>query len=136
MLKWCDSYLLHIPELDMQHKKLFDIGEEAEELLNSCNYTDIDVIKVLTKLKDYSEYHFEQEEILMLRNNDRNIRSHAALHRELTAEVDRLIEEANTIDNMKTLEKLLALAIDYILMHVAKYDMCIRRKGEPQPKAY
>lgn len=65
--QWKDRYNLNIEEIDLQHKKLFNIGARVYDLaLLNDSYDHYDEIMVLLdELLEYTEYHFKFEENLM-----------------------------------------------------------------------
>lgn len=63
-MKWKDEYAIGIEAIDEQHKKLFAIAQEAEDLLDlPSKYDKYDeIIKIIDELKDYVNFHFSEEE--------------------------------------------------------------------------
>ena len=63
---WDDSYLLGIPEIDSQHKKLLVIANELYEIAaGSPDSYRLKMSAALKKLTDYTVYHFSSEEAFM-----------------------------------------------------------------------
>ena len=65
--KWKDRYNLNISEIDKQHRKLFEIGARAYDLVmldDSFDHYD-EIIGIFNELLEYTEYHFDYEEKLM-----------------------------------------------------------------------
>lgn len=63
---WNDSYSINVPEIDKQHRRLFDIYDRLSDMLNYGVTTDyFDVRNIITELVDYTKYHFETEEDFM-----------------------------------------------------------------------
>ena len=56
-IEWNDSYLLGIPEIDNQHKKLLELANDLHEAAAGSeeNYK-LNMSKVLKKLTDYTVY--------------------------------------------------------------------------------
>ena len=64
-IEWNDEYLLGVPEIDKQHKKLIAIANELYDVVTG----DESALKekmpsILKELTDYTEYHFSNEEEL------------------------------------------------------------------------
>ena len=58
-LSWNDSYLLGIPEIDLQHKKLLSLADDMYEIVNGDEDSlKVNLSKVLKSLTDYTVYHF------------------------------------------------------------------------------
>lgn len=62
-----EKYLTNIPMIDQEHKKLFDIIREANDLIHNIVLHDKydRIIAILDQLKDYTENHFAHEEKYM-----------------------------------------------------------------------
>ncbi|WP_026895879.1 bacteriohemerythrin [Clostridiisalibacter paucivorans] len=75
MIRWDDSLILGVAEIDSQHKKLF---EETYELLDMCSKgTGKSVIEgKIAFLKKYVIEHFESEERLHRKYNYPNTSEH------------------------------------------------------------
>ena len=66
---WKDDYLIHHSEIDLQHQKLVSLINElyADLLVAQNNEQKRQAIqKLLEELVDYSYYHFDTEEKLMV----------------------------------------------------------------------
>lgn len=65
--EWKDRYSLHIPEIDAQHKRLFEIGNRAYDIaLLNDDYDHYDeIMSIIGELLDYTKYHFGYEEKLL-----------------------------------------------------------------------
>jgi hemerythrin len=61
---WREVYKIGNDEIDLQHKKLFDIASEAFIIVND-NQRDKKIRKVLNDLYAYMKEHFQDEEYLM-----------------------------------------------------------------------
>ena len=56
---WDDKYLLGIPEIDSQHKKLIEIANELYDIASvSTDKYKQEMGTVLKKIVDYTVYHF------------------------------------------------------------------------------
>lgn len=68
MFTWKKEYELGIQVIDEQHKRLFAIGEESDQLIKNSRGSEIPISQILDLIKrlvEYTEYHFETEEQLM-----------------------------------------------------------------------
>ncbi len=56
MIKWKDDYKIGVEQIDKQHQKLFEIANEAYNLLkNDFCYDKFDqIIQILAELRDYA----------------------------------------------------------------------------------
>lgn len=64
--QWGDKYLTGLVDVDDQHHKLVDILNEFGALLTQNELKRTDIEKLLNELAAYAQYHFEEEENLML----------------------------------------------------------------------
>ena len=64
---WDPMLELHIPRIDQQHKKFFEIGRTIEQLLliHCAGVTDKQLLNILYDLRDFITYHFYDEEAIM-----------------------------------------------------------------------
>jgi hemerythrin len=71
VFKWKDEFSVNIASIDEQHRKLFEIGSELDELtaLNDGYDHYDEIVSILKKLKDYTVYHFGFEEKLLEKYN-------------------------------------------------------------------
>lgn len=93
MFKWKDEYETGIEMADEQHKKLFEIGNRAYELLKNEFYTDKynKIVEIIEELRDYAQFHFKAEEQYMLKVGNKKFLSHKIEH-------DTFIKKINEID--------------------------------------
>jgi hemerythrin len=68
MFEWRKNYETGIEELDKQHQRLFEIANNAYGLLKNEYRTDKydDIVEIIKELKDYTTYHFTDEEKYMV----------------------------------------------------------------------
>lgn len=86
---WNDTLLLDIEKVDNQHKELFRIGRDMEQLiLTKC--IDIDtnqLLNIVIDLREFVSYHFYEEEQLMIRVNysryDEHVRDHESYKKKI-----------------------------------------------------
>lgn len=124
MFKWNESFATDIKEIDNQHQRLFEIGEEIEVLLNTYfdQSTLVKTEELLHELKNYTVYHFNTEKDLFIKYNYPDMSSHLSEH-------DKFIDYlSNTnIDEIKTdqeefLQKLLHTIAQWIFKHINNVD--------------
>nr|WP_295685618.1 hemerythrin family protein [uncultured Lachnoclostridium sp.] len=96
---WNDSLILGIQIIDDQHKELFRIGREIEQvlLIGCINLDKQYILNLLCKMRDYVTYHFYEEEKLIKELNIHLLRNHKNEH-------DKFIEWLNSIDCVKLVE--------------------------------
>jgi len=111
-----EKYLTHISFIDEEHKKLFDIIREANNLIeNDLLHDKYDqIIAILGQLREYTETHFSHEEKYMWDIGYPNLPSQIATH---TAFIDKISSiDFNELESMdENQQKYLSDLIDYLL---------------------
>jgi hemerythrin len=126
MFTWKDEYETGVPIIDEQHKHLFEIGNNAYELLN--NTLTIDkydkIIHVIEELRDYAVFHFKYEEEYMLSINYKKFLSHKVEHDEFIKRVDEV--DLTLIDESQNeyILSLLQFVYKWISEHILVKDLC------------
>lgn len=64
---WKPNMACGVEEMDSQHRQLFSIGRDIEQLIqiNCIGVTDKQLLDIVCKLRDFCGYHFYNEESLM-----------------------------------------------------------------------
>jgi len=124
MIKWKDEYKIGIAEIDEQHKKIFDIANEAYELLkDEFSYDKYDrIIELLEELKNYAKFHFSYEEDYMLSIKYKGYFSQKVAH-------DNFVEKINSYDlndidenQDQYILEILDFVVDWISQHILVSD--------------
>ena len=125
IMKWKPSYALGIDIIDEQHKHLFDLAEEAEELLELPDQMDKydEMISLVQELKDYVRYHFQEEEKLLLEMKYNRYFAHHVHHQDFIEEMEK-IDIYTLDDNQKEqLLKITSLVTSWLVEHVLVEDI-------------
>ncbi len=121
-IEWNDSYLLGVPEIDSQHKKLISI---ANELYDVVTKDDADykskMSLILKKLTDYTQYHFTSEEQLQEKIGYVGLSAHKNAHNYFIKEVEFQIQKLSADDKNNILGFYEYIA-GWVLNHIAKAD--------------
>lgn len=120
-ITWENIYSVGIEEIDMQHKKLLEIINELDELLNA-DITKSGIEAVLVELKEYIEIHFSTEEEYMEKYHYPDLAEHKMLHKEFIAKIKNAecIEDA-TIEGIEVIDFLYNWLINHIMVEDKKY---------------
>jgi hemerythrin-like metal-binding protein len=110
-----------IENIDNQHKRLV-------EMINAF-YSEIDrdspkdkMLELLKGLKDYTEYHFEDEEALMRAADYPDIREHIAIHKAFVNKISDYQQRFLSGKLLLTLE-VTNFIKDWIVKHIMGEDM-------------
>ncbi len=79
---WDKTIEIGIDEIDTQHKELFRVGRDIEQLIltNAAGFTEERILDLLCELRNYTTYHFYTEEQIMRRQNAPELEAHRAQH--------------------------------------------------------
>lgn len=124
------EYVTGIQFIDEEHKTLFDIIREANELIYADYLHDKydEIIKILNQLRDYTEMHFQHEEDYMesiqYPKLDAQKRAHSAFIEKL---VNINFSELDDIDDnqQQYLYELIDYLLDWLSNHILKSDCLI-----------
>ena len=63
-IEWKDSYKFHIEKIDTQHKNIVELYNKLYHAVEIKLSSSV-ILKIIETLKNYSELHFKDEELLM-----------------------------------------------------------------------
>lgn len=120
LFKWNDNLSVRVGAFDRHHKRLIDIINELHDFMLNGRPQEI-IEKTLTELLNYTKYHFEEEERVMLAHNFPGYAEHKAEH-------DTFVAKINEYMNIYKISPL-SLAIDlmdflreWLTGHIMKTD--------------
>lgn len=125
-----DKYKTGIDLIDKEHRRLFEIIQETDELTNDILFNDkYDEIKnIIAELKEYTILHFHDEEEYMKSVDYEGLQAQIYAHQ---AFVDRLNEvnlEAVDGDQEGYLRELIDFLAGWLINHILKMDKKIPAK--------
>lgn len=125
MFKWKEAYSCNINEVDMQHKKLFEIANRVYELATyESHYDNYDeIMTLLDELKEYTSYHFNCEEELMLKNSYPNYQEHRNEHILFVAKINNVLKKDIDSSQNQIIIDLVSFVVDWISNHILKTDL-------------
>ncbi|MBU3188912.1 hemerythrin family protein [Clostridium bowmanii] len=128
MLKWKDEYLIGVSLIDAQHKKLFELGNSALNLLNNNITLDKyhEIVQIIEDLFQYAKYHFKYEEEYMLKNNYRDYSDQKVEHDGFIKKLDSYNLAKLDQNQDKDIMELILFLFDWILEHILKKDSLIK----------
>lgn len=132
MIKFTDDYLTGIPEIDEEHRKLFEMLEQANEQVLSGADIRTTGMQLLKGLKDYAATHFKHEEDYMESIGDPELPRQRKAHR---AFIERM-EHTNFIgmpdDTMRqAVVDLLDYMSRWLMHHILGSDTLIGKTKSP-----
>ena len=120
MVKWNDSYLLGVMEIDKHHQHLVELlNKTHEEFMKGAPAESIGA--VLDKLINYATYHFISEEQLMVKIGDPGLAEHREEHGRFTRRVVEIQTDFHSGNKNLSNEVLLFLK-NWLTNHILKTD--------------
>lgn len=111
---WDKRYSVGNEEIDSQHRRLFDLGNEIQNI-QLC-----DVTKTIMNLYKHTTQHFDTEEQHMKAIGYPKLIQHRELHNGLISGLNNLIEKP--IDSYIGLEVLKKFVYNWIIDHILNHD--------------
>ncbi len=124
MYRWKKAYETGIPEIDIQHKKLFELLGEVLSMISEEN-TDAsaEVEEVLDELEAYSVYHFRTEEQLMAEWEYQGLEAHRSQHQEFIATLQSLMLKRKIQKQPEQTLDLLDFMLTWLTQHTLRSDL-------------
>lgn len=122
--EWKERYSLQIPEIDEQHKNLFEIGSRAYEIaLLKDDYDHYDeIMDIINELLDYTQYHFSYEEELMKKYGYAGLENQYNEHEFYIHKIRRLSGEKVDDNQQKAILDILNFLSNWISSHILISD--------------
>jgi hemerythrin len=120
MFQWKQEYSVGYPEIDTQHKKLFELADQLHSAMTSGKGNDV-LRKTLSDLIAYTKGHFAAEERLMQMHRYPDYPKHKADHDTLTARVVSFQKEFEANRTALTVD-LLHFLKDWLSHHIGETD--------------
>lgn len=140
MYEFTEDCMIHIEKIDEEHKKLFQLINEASELIKKTDNVVPLAEKVLGELKDYAKTHFANEEAYMENINDPELPLQKKEHAAFTAKVNEFrIDESSDEAAKESLNELIKYLVRWLYHHILSSDMMIGKldaKEEKDPFAF
>ena len=120
-MEWSDVYSVQVPEIDEDHKHLFDLMNELHDAVEAKHGHEV-LAKTLDGLIQYVSHHFNHEEGLFLRTGYPGYEEHKREHELLTGQA--LDVQAKFLEGRsETLpEEVLQFLKDWLCMHTTGSD--------------
>jgi hemerythrin len=117
--KWIDEYSVGIPEIDEQHRYMFQLANEIQyaEISEAERYAD--------KLYNYTKWHFSGEEKYFSEIQSPLLIEHMQLHNKLLDGLYAIIEKG--LSTNEELEKLKSFYLKWLVDHILYQDRKVIR---------
>ena len=121
---WAPNMETGYTDIDTQHKQLFKIGRDLEQLIRiQCiGVTDKQLLDIVCELRDYTGYHFYEEERMMQEMGYPHIAAHKKFHKKCSDYVMKLDLPKIKNEPMKQLKLIKDEVQGWIMTHVLSED--------------
>lgn len=122
--EFSDEYLTGISLIDKEHRELFRIIGEVQQLINNDLAFDKfdDIVSLLEELKEYTKFHFADEEEYMKSINYEGLDAQRRAHDAFIARLEEI--DLTQIDEhqQEILEEILAFLTEWLVNHILHSD--------------
>lgn len=127
MIYWIEEYSCFDLDIDAQHKKLIELlnsMEEIVELQDGYDHYD-EIVSVFNELKNYTVYHFSYEEKLFEKHNydPINTKLHKLEHKSFINKVSEINFDDIDRDQIKSVKNILEFVEKWIDQHILSTDI-------------
>ena len=125
-----EEYWTGIELIDDEHKKLFDIIRETNDIIHAQFLHDKydEIMRILHELQEYTERHFKDEEDYMERIGYKRIEVQKRAHEAFVDKIKK-IDLREIDDNQEEyLEELIDYLLKWLSNHILKMDKKIPRE--------
>lgn len=121
---WAENFAVHIESIDTHHKQYFKIARDIEQQLQKkcIGITDKQILDIVCDLREYTGYHFYEEERLMKETHYPKLAEHQKKHSEFQLKISKLDIPKMRQNPEKELKLLLEFLLDNFYNHIMKDD--------------
>lgn len=122
-----EKYLTGIELIDGEHKTLFEIIGEANDLVKAELLHDKydEIVNILTRLRDYTKEHFADEEEYMESINYPGIGAQKMAHKIFVSKLEEIDLQHVDDHQQEYIEELLEFLFGWLSNHILKMDKMI-----------
>lgn len=127
MYEMKEEYYTGIEQIDEEHKKLFEIADEAYELCQNKFIPDKydHIAAILQELKDYTKTHFAHEEAYMESIGYKNMFIQKVQHAQFCDKLEEFDLEHIDENSEEAIQNILTFLTDWLVSHILEYDLMI-----------
>lgn len=137
MYEFTDDCLIHIDEIDNEHRQLFSLLNKSIAMVAEADDVTAIANNLVTKLKDYALNHFAHEEAYMESIHDPELRLQKREHAAFADKVNSFtLDTASTATAKESLNDLLRYLVRWLYRHILSSDMMIGKTEPNDPFAF
>jgi hemerythrin len=133
--KWTKAMSVGVPELDDDHKGLFELINRVDAQVEDESPFDL-VRQSLMALRRYAEFHFAREEAVMLRCDFAGLTHHREEHRHFVVQVQEIDGQLDGDPDASAIfvrDKLSGFLHDWWRHHILIQDKAYKRYAAKKP---
>lgn len=117
---WNNNFKVNIKEIDLQHKKLFDMVNDLHDAMKTGTADEI-LKPILENMLLYCNTHFATEEKYMILYNYPDFIAHKKAHDDLTTKTKQLYEKLKNRETVLSFDLMIFLK-DWLNNHILNVD--------------
>lgn len=127
MYEFKDIYKTGIESVDAEHKRLFEIAEEAYQLQQNEFIPDKydNLVNILEELREYTKTHFANEEAYMKQIGYKGMFTQKVQHDSFIQKLDDLDLSSIDENSDAAIEDILKFLTDWLIDHILHVDKLI-----------
>lgn len=123
-IKWDDKYLVGHPRIDHEHQVFVDLIRSVSIAADTHPAKD-KVLRLLTEVKKYAEFHFVSEENIMIDASFPELEPHQREHNHLLAKLDDELHRFR--HDQIALDHITNFMFEWFALHTTKMDLRLTR---------
>lgn len=130
MFEMKEEYKIGISNIDKEHEKLFEIGEQTYQLLRDTYATDKydKIVELIQELRDYTAYHFKNEEDYMESINYKRLFTQKMDHANFIKKLDEINLAKVDQNQDEAIMGILTFLNRWLTNHILEKDFLIVEK--------
>ena len=130
MFQMEEKYKIGVLQIDEEHEKLFEIGERAYQLLKDPYAIDKydKIVEVIEELKEYTVYHFKDEENYMKSINYKRLFTQKIDHADFIRKINDVNLDKIDENQDEAIMEILTFLNDWLISHILDKDLLITAK--------
>ncbi|WED23980.1 bacteriohemerythrin [Vibrio sp. JC009] len=127
--QWDRSFETGIPDVDKQHKYLVELVNKYSSMTTGQQYSPEEGAKILNELTEYTLYHFQEEERMMIRCGiaGEHLREHIAAHKKFVLDLKEFVDTFESYSEEQSTQ-LLDFLINWLVYHILGSDQNMARQ--------
>lgn len=119
-----DTYLTGIPIIDKEHRELFRIiGDVYRVMTDEMAFDKYDeIVRLLDELKEYTKFHFQDEEIYMESIHYEGLDAQKRAHEAFVSRLEDMNLDQIDENQQETLEDMMEFLTEWLVNHILHSD--------------